>query len=538
MLKNAKVYKVRALALFLCFVMLFTVLCIRIAIIQNGTLSKVADVQSSRKILLDTSRGYIYDRNYIPLVNEEKESYCVYLTDMFNSQAINGITGYANENIKNGICISQSKINAEDSIYLKQYNIINRYSNTSLCEHIVGYTDSDNNGVSGIEKAFDAVLKNASGSLYAEYEANAAGYALSGSGINLNSDNFDSQAGIVLTIDKNIQKIAEDVIKESEISTGAVVVMDVNTFEIYALVSVPSFDRLNLSASLKSENEPFFNRALGAYPVGSVFKPIIATAAIENGISPYDIFVCDGGYEIGKNVFKCYNSNVHGKLDLNKAIEKSCNSYFIDLSVKIGKDKLYETASLFGFGKEISLCSTLISDAGNLPTPDEISSDSALANIGFGQGELLVTPLQLATAYCVLANGGYYSEPTVLKELVNEEKTPYAYYKSEISYSVCSKETCEKINTCLYNNMLNGTGVGGLPDKTYAAGKTATAQTGNYNENGEERLCTWFAGFFPYDSPKYAVVVFNENGSTASVDCAPVFKRIADKIMSDTEFYE
>ena len=142
----------------------------------------------------------------------------------------------------------------------------------------------------------------------------------------------------------------------------------------------------------------------------------------------------------------------------------------------------------------------------------------------------MITPVQLAAAYSVLANKGIYKEPSLMKELIDENKEAYAVYKSEITYRAVSESTCEIINSALYNNMLNGTGMNGASDIVTSAGKTATAQTGRYDSDGNEILCTWFAGFFPYETPEYAVVIMNENGSTASVDCAPVFKNIIEAV--------
>lgn len=525
MLRVIKGYRLRAFCLFLCVIMIFTLLCIRVIFIQNSSAGYVADMQFNKTLLLGTTRGYIYDRNYVPLVNENKTEKTVYISNMCN------IKNDKTPDMYNGICMLSDRIEAEDSAYIKNYYTMERYSDTSLCEHIIGYTDINNNGVSGIEKSYNRILKDANGSLNVSYNADASGYALPGGGLSLINDNYDSPAGIVLTIDKNIQMISENAINNSSIESGAVVVMDVNSFEILASVSVPAFDYNNLAASLKNPDRPFFNRVLGAYPVGSVFKPIIAASALENGIETDVGFECAGYYKTGNNVFKCYNSNIHGKEDLNKAIEKSCNSYFIDLALKTGKGNVCKTAELFGFGKEVRLCSGIIVDSGKFPSESEIVSDSDLANLGFGQGQLLASPVQIAAAYSVLANGGYYREPVILKELIDDTGKVYAYYKSEIGYEVCSVNTCDTINTCLYNNMLNGTGMTGAPAFVTSAGKTATAQTGIYDENGKEQLCTWFAGYFPFEEPKYAVVVFNENGSTASEDCAPVFKEIVDNII-------
>ena len=165
-----------------------------------------------------------------------------------------------------------------------------------------------------------------------------------------------------------------------------------------------------------------------------------------------------------------------------------------------------------------------------LPSDYEILSDSDLANLSFGQGSLLATPLQLAAAYNVFANDGLYTEPNILKELIDPEGKAYAYYKSEDNHIAADKRIIETVNACLYNNMLNGTGINGSPDNVSAAGKTATAQTGRYNDNGEEILCTWFCGYFPFEEPQFTLVVFNENGKSAAEDCAPVFKEIAERI--------
>ena len=149
---------------------------------------------------------------------------------------------------------------------------------------------------------------------------------------------------------------------------------------------------------------------------------------------------------------------------------------------------------------------------------------------------MLATPLQIAAAYNVFANKGIYINPTLLKELIDDKGEAYAYYKSEDCHYVISEKNCEIINRSLYNNMLNGTGATGCPSNVTAAGKTATAQTGRYEENNEI-LCTWFAGFFPYEDPLYTIVVFNEKGSLASKDCAPVFRSCIEQIAEIENIY-
>lgn len=484
-------------------------------------------MQFSKSLTLAETRGYIYDRNMLPLVNTQKTDKTIYITDVYPKSS----EANAENEAVNGLIITSSFENdTEDTEYIKKFYDVSRYAENQLCTHVIGYVNSDGTGVSGIEKAFDRILNEASGTLKAVYGADAGGKALAGKGIELVYDNYDSPAGISTTIDREIQEIVESALENSDIKQGAVVVMDVNTFEIAAMASVPEFNPENVEISLSDEELPFLNRALNAYPAGSVFKPFIAAAAIENGWNFTETFYCNGYINLGSNTFRCYNSNVHKNEDLNSAIENSCNTFFIDIGINTGAEKIIDTVKKFGFGKSTEFCSTLTASAGNIPEAESITSDSQLATICFGQGEILVTPVQLAAAYCVLANYGTYKEPVLLKELIDDEGNIYGYYKSETEYSAVDRLTCEIINPTLYNNMLNGTGVNGSSDFVTSAGKTATAQTGRFDENGREILCTWFAGYFPYEEPLYSVIVLNENGSTASIDCAPVFKAIIEGI--------
>ncbi len=525
-MKNT-VYK-RAMVLFSVFCMLFSICAVRIYLIQKGRYASVADMQFSREIILGETRGSIYDVNMRPMVNEITEQQYIVMSD---SSTRHLTEDEHIKEIKQGLFIRlDSADDIDEGKYVKSFQKITRYSDKILCSHIIGYTNSSGRGVAGIEKAFDKILTDASGKLSVSFNADAANEIIRGDGINIQNNNYNSKAGIRLTIDKDIQKIAENALSNSSIECGGVVVLDVETAEIRAISSVPCYDINNLEASLSDKNLPFLNRALCAYPVGSVFKPIIASAALENGYQLSEIYDCQGSILLNQNVFSCYNNNAHGKADLNYAFETSCNTFFINMGLKTGKQNIYNTAQLFGFGNRIELCSTLISESGKLPSSEELVSQSDIANLCFGQGSLLATPLQIAAAYNVFANNGIYTEPILLKELIDDTGKGYAYYKSEDTHRVINSDNCKVINDCLYNNMLNGTGSKGKPDNVTSAGKTATAQTGRYDDSGKEVLCTWFAGYFPFENPQYTVVIFNEDGTFASEDCAPVFKEIAENI--------
>lgn len=532
-MKRNKSFKInkRPTALFLAFCLILSGLTVRLARLMTGENSIAASYADEKSITLGVSRGYIYDRNLFPLVNNtEKNIAAMILNDVTKKYFTEN--GYSGSEISSSdvLVTFQSDKELEETLFCTNIKTVVRYSDTDLCPHIIGYINSDGKGVCGIEKSFDRVLNNASGHIGVKYTANAKGSAIAGTGIAEVNEGYNNPAGIVLTIDKDIQKLTESTLKSSAIKTGAAVVMKVETGEILAMASVPDYSVNNLSEALNDPLLPFLNRALSAYPVGSVFKPFIAAAAIENGIIPPDDFFCSGKTEIGNLVFRCYNSVSHGELDLDGAIKKSCNSYFIALGGETKAENIYETCSLFGFGKEIRLTGDIKSSGGNLPDVNSLSSAGALANLCFGQGDLLATPLQLAAAFNTLASNGIYKEPYLTKALVDENKEEYAYYKSDDPYRAVSSETSEKINAALKSNMLEGTGKQGNSEFFSSAGKTATAQTGKYDSYGNEKLCTWFCGFFPYENPKYTVVIFSENGSSASEECAPVFKSISEGI--------
>ena len=515
----------RPAAVFLCILLLFAGGFARLADVSSSYALRTAGMEAGkRKIRLETSRGNIYDRHMRPLVNTKTQNMVVSLVSPDGA-----LTGAP--------AVYPTDRPVTEDGRTKTYVRIGRSDGNPPAAHLIGYLDADGTGICGIERSYDRILKEAGGALYAAYSVNGLGQAMAGEGLDMKNENYGSKAGVMLTLDADMQRILEGVMQRSGIRTGAAVILDVQSFEILALVSVPVFDVRNLSASLRDPDLPFLNRALSAYPVGSVFKPFIAAAALENGVEPDGSYRCTGGVNVGGVAFSCYRNTAHGTLDLSGAIAASCNSYFIELAADVGPQALSAFCEACGFGREIRLTGDLVCDAGVLPDAGSLSPPAALANFAFGQGEVLATPLQLAAAYAVIANGGIYREPTLLKYLIDEAGEPYAYYQSEIESRVMSPDVCAALTIALGNNMLEGTGKNGASVFVSSAGKTATAQTGRYDENGVERLCTWFCGFAPEKAPRYAIAVFNEHGSAASVDCAPVFRSILDSLY-DAQMFE
>ncbi len=525
----------RVIISFFAIVACCCVLVAKIGLLSVSQYSEVGTTQSVRRIEVASTRGMIYDRNMIPLVNRD---FSTVLAIDPTENALTVLSEYLSDEEYAQIS-EKSKTGKPFLFFVDSYSgvsddiidmtVYNRYSSDDVAPHIIGYLDSEGNGVSGIEKAFESLMDKNSGTLWVRYSASATGIMLRGQAFESVSDNYASSAGLVLTLDYEIQRVCEKVMERNGIEKGAVVVLDANTSEILAIASNPVFDRNNMSASVTDEASPFLNRALSAYAVGSVFKPVVAAAALDAGISASTVFNCEGYVTINGIRFNCHKKDGHGELDMMQAMAVSCNSYFIQLGQLAGAESIVDIASQLGLGTKITLADSIASAAGIVPDKSDVDSSAALANLSFGQGTLLATPLQIGAVYCAFVNGGYYREPYILKEIVEDDGTVSAYYKSEISSKVLTDSVCKKIRSMLEETVLNGSGKLAAPMGYDAAGKTATAETG-FVDNGREIVHTWFAGYYPADEPEYVIVVFNEDGSSSATDCAPVFRDIADNL--------
>ena len=329
------------------------------------------------------------------------------------------------------------------------------------------------------------------------YNVDALGRVLDSDNGRLINKNYNSTDGIKISIDENIQKIAEESAKS--LDKGSVVILDTKTSQILAAVSLGG---------------DYLNRSISSYAVGSIFKLIVSACALENNINPS--YTCKSKIKVGDITFHCQNKHKHGKQHIKQALANSCNCYFANLALKIGKDKLFNFSKSLGFGDSFNLYdNTFPVSAASFPTVEELKSDGQLALLGFGQGKLTDTPVHFASIVAAISNGGYYNSPTL--NIINSA-----------SNQVISSKTCAVLRNYMKNVVQNGTGFN-AQYKSQTAGKTATAQSGIYVD-GKEQLNTWFVGFYPYDNPKYSIVVMREGGKSGAGDCCPVFRTIVEKI--------
>lgn len=511
----------------------FMALMVRIAYINFSDYSTAGQTQSQRTLTIGTSRGKIYDRNLKNLVDAESQLIAAvtpavgsaeYLKDYFE---ISELT----KKIEKGYPITakvKSEINNE---FIRTFSVPIRYSGDMLATHLIGYLNSEGtDGVAGLEKTYNNYLKQNSGTLSVSFDVDAWGRVLAGMDKYINDDNFDSDAGLVLTLDERIQKIAEEELTKSSIESGCAIVMHVNNGEILAMASVPDYDPNNVADYLTAENSPFINKALKSYSVGSVFKPIIAAAALENGIDPKGEYECTGSIEIGDRTFNCYNKKEHGKVNMEAALQNSCNTYFVNLIMNIDTYYLLHLCQQMGLGQSDAIADGISAAEGMIPAAESLSLSGNLANFAFGQGELLMTPVQMAKAYHVLATGNYIT-PTLVYGFADSYGT-VTEKGTGVAQKVLSKETVLQLRQMLLSVTEEGNAQNAKSEMVALAGKTGTAQSGIY-ENGEEICRTWFSGFFPANNPHYIVIVMNENGEGGNTDCAPVFKAICERIVHD-----
>ena len=210
-------------------------------------------------------------------------------------------------------------------------------------------------------------------------------------------------------------------------------------------------------------------------------------------------------------------------------MEVSCNPYFINLASKLEPEQIVEMADRLGFGTATALADNLSAPAGSLPRAEELNSPAAVANLAFGQGTLMATPLQLASLYACIANDGGYQKAMLIEGLVDDEGNLLEEAEIQPPLQAMSVSTAHTIQRFLIQTVEEGSGRHAKPEGGTAAGKTATAQTGWY-DGEREILHTWFAGYFPAEEPEYAIVVLKEDGSSGATDGAPVFKEIAQGI--------
>lgn len=524
----------RIIAVFTAFCLAIGCICLRLYVVCSSGSELVPSESHYAEYKLYDARGSILDCNGKRMTETEYDNVIIAKATEQTLAVLRELTDsktYANlsRRIENGypVMLNIGSRFVDSTQDYKCFRAYKRYSETSIAQHLLGYLGSDSHGISGIEKAYDKLLFTGK-SVYAEVSSDAMGRAIIGEEIELNFENITS-ASVRLTIDSSIQTIVEQALDKGGITQGCAVVTDIKSGAIRAMVSKPNFSADRISDYLSSEGSPLLNRCLQCYAVGSVFKVAVAASAIEAGLGNFEC-KCSGSCNVRGVIFGCSGNTSHGKVDLKKALEVSCNTYFIELGQRLSAKALVEISGILGFGQENRLCNGITADSGVIPASGELKNPAALANFSFGQGSFTASVLQISQMLSAIAGQGKYYEPYLVEETINADGISEKHTKKS-PITAFNEETASTLTKLLSSVITNGNASAAQPNDFDAAGKTATAQTGIFSSDGNELCNTWFAGFFPVERPQYTVVIMKQGGISGAHDCAPVFKDIADEII-------
>lgn len=408
-----------------------------------------------------------------------------------------------------------------------------------------GYRQGDLVGKRGLEKSWEQALRGLAGGRQVEVDAIGRELRV--------LDEVKAQPGysLRLTLDLELQRRAEQALGDVE---GTVVVLEVGTGEVLALLSRPAFDPNLFSRGIAPHQwrsllndplRPLTNRALqGQYPPGSTLKPIMALAALEEAvITPDTSFNCSGGLTLGGRTFRCWRRTGHGALDLKQAIAQSCDVYFYRLAQRLSVQTLAAYAHRFWLGRELGL--SLHASSGIFPDPewkrrhfDKPWYIGETLHAVIGQGYVLTTPLQMAVATAALANGGTVYRPSFVKDVVDLDGQTVQSHAPEVLTRVDLTPEHLRVVQDAMREVVSGERGTGRASKLAdigVAGKTGTSQvvSGRLDQTGDmprhHRDHAWFIAFAPFDRPEIAVVCLVEHaGAGGGTVAAPVVRHVLD----------
>ena len=355
---------------------------------------------------------------------------------------------------------------------------------------------------------------------------------------------------VVTTLDLHLQELAEKAL-EAKAKRGALVIVDPNKGDILALASWPTYDPNLFVPSISAEkfkvlqddpDIPLLPRAYrSSYPPGSTFKVAVGIAALESAaVSPDDRFDCVPAIQVGNVTFHNWKKGDHGALNFVQALTESCDTWFYQVGIKTGAEPIVDWALKLGFGAKCGI--PLRGEAeGRVPNDEYMKAthgrrllNGDIANLSIGQGDVQVTPLQMAQAMAIVANGGTFYQTRLVQQVQTFDNEIVTAYQVRAKKTLnLSSQTLDELHTGMIDvvNGPGGTAHQASLDNVEVAGKTGTAQWGPKNK---ERTAAWFGGFLPADQPQYAFAALYEGdvgskvhgGSTAAPMIADIFKEI------------
>lgn len=542
----------------------------QLQLIYKDEYGRKSEENSVRVLLRDPVRGYMHDRNNV-LVVDNRPSFTVTImpyefdkrTIPFLSRLLSLDSSFIQERLKHGEAYSRfAAVKIKRDIDFRELSTLEEnhdrlpgvgyqveskrwYTTKARASHILGYTkeisesqikttggeytQGDVVGSSGLEAGYERTLRGVKGAEFST--VNVRGQVVG----SFERGQLDVPAidgnDLFLTMDFGLQAFAESLMAGRR---GAVVALDPADGGILAMVSTPDYDLSLFSGvtppklwrSLNAdESRPLFNRAtLTRYPPGSTFKMVLAIAALESGVvTPEWRVHCTGAFRLGNKVFK--DLHVHGSVDMISAIQQSCNVYFYQLMLKTGLDSWSYYGKELGFGMLTGI-DIAEENPGLLPTTAYMNrrygpsgwTRGFLPSLGIGQGELGVTPLQMASYAMALANHGSLHQAHAVRAVARKEQNRIDTLAFQSRRLNITPQTWDVIREGMRRAVQLPGGTGGLARirGVEVAGKTGTAQ----NPHGPDHA--WFVGFAPFDEPQIAIAVLIENAGYGGSHAAPV----------------
>lgn len=332
---------------------------------------------------------------------------------------------------------------------------------------------------------------------------------------------------VILTVDAEIQKFVRGKLGKRK---GAVIVMEPSTGKILSIVSYPDFNPNEIEKKweqlkLDKENSPLLNRATqGMYPPGSVFKIITAAAEMESNPQWESFsYACKGEDVFDGNAIRCFNSKVHGNIDLKKAFAVSCNTGFAQIGVKVGPEQLKIAAEKLYFNKPLPYPLEYRSSRFVI---DKNSTTNEVVETAIGQGKTMVSPLHMALITSAIANGGVLMKPYIVDHMIDVRGNIKEKQLPQKQEDLFTLPMAQNLSQMMRSVVKEGTGTQAGLKKFAVAGKTGTAE----NPRGEAHA--WFVGFAPADKPEVVVVVVLENAGSGGSKAGPLAREIFQKILN------
>ncbi len=410
--------------------------------------------------------------------------------------------------------VNRGRVLASDGTVLAQTRDGKRiYPFGPALAHALGYV-STRYGTSGLERAYDAALSPADETGDPVAQAQRLWNAIAG------TSNPERGADIVTTLEPAVQQALYDQL--SRHARGAGVVIDPRSGAVLALASVPSFDPNRIDADFAGiaadASSPLLDRALdGLYPPGSTFKIVTASGALESGaVSLQSSFDDPGFFKIGTFTLHDDEGEATGRQTLDGAFALSSNVDFAQIALKMGADAFYDTMTRWGIGAALDF--QLPASPARIPSKDALTPGE-LAQMGFGQGALLVSPLQMALIASTVAADGVEPRPFIVRQTVAGAHARSVFSSAPLTTPI-SADTAAQVKKMMIDTVRFGTGTSARIAGVVVAGKTGTAT------NPFGRAHSWFVCFAPADHPRVVVAVIVENAGYGAEVAAPIAREV------------